>query len=201
MIRRSGLARLTERGGCRPHRGAEHRHVDPGGQARCREPSGRRDVRRRHRRARRRDETGHLLCPTRSRPPCSPPGRLRIPRDRVASIWWSSSRRWGLPIRSRGKVKQPASGVQIAELLTSGEADLGFQQVSELLHAPGVEFLGPLPTERSRTSRCFPPACTRRHRSPSPPGRSCNSSPRPAAGPILKKTGLEPASQGAAIIH
>lgn len=56
-------------------------------------------------------------------------------------------RKMGIAEQIKGKVKQPASGVQIAELLARGEADLGFQQVSELLHAPGIEFLGPLPME------------------------------------------------------
>lgn len=48
------------------------------------------------------------------------------------------------------KVKQPPSGVQIGELLASGEAELGFQQVSELIHVSGIQFLGPLPAELQR---------------------------------------------------
>ena len=42
---------------------------------------------------------------------------------------------------------QPASGVQIADLLARGQADLGFQQISELLHAEGIHYLGPLPAD------------------------------------------------------
>ena len=34
---------------------------------------------------------------------------------------------------------------KIAELLSRGEVELGFQQISELQHASGVEYLGPLP--------------------------------------------------------
>jgi molybdate transport system substrate-binding protein len=44
------------------------------------------------------------------------------------------------------KIKQPPSGAQIAELLARGEIELGFQQISELQHQPGVAYLGPLPT-------------------------------------------------------
>ena len=53
----------------------------------------------------------------------------------------------GIAEQIKSKTKQPPSGVQIADLLAHGDADLGFQQVSELLHAPGIEYLGPLPPE------------------------------------------------------
>jgi molybdate transport system substrate-binding protein len=56
-------------------------------------------------------------------------------------------RRMGIADRVAHKVIQPASGVQVAELLARGEADIGFQQVSELLHAKGITYLGPLPPE------------------------------------------------------
>jgi molybdate transport system substrate-binding protein len=42
---------------------------------------------------------------------------------------------------------QPPSGAQIGDLLTRGDADLGFQQVTELMHAKGIDYLGPLPAE------------------------------------------------------
>lgn len=53
--------------------------------------------------------------------------------------------RLGIANEVKSKVKQPPSGAQIAELLSRGEVELGFQQVSELQHATGVEYLGPLP--------------------------------------------------------
>ena len=55
--------------------------------------------------------------------------------------------RLGVGDALKGKTKQPPSGAQIADFLASGEADLGFQQVSELLHAKGVQFLGAIPEE------------------------------------------------------
>ena len=55
--------------------------------------------------------------------------------------------RMGVGHRIAGRVIQPGSGVQVADLLARGEADLGFQQVSELLHAEGIDYLGPLPAE------------------------------------------------------
>lgn len=56
-------------------------------------------------------------------------------------------KRLGVADQIKEKVRQPPSGVQVADLLASGEADLGFQQVSELMHAKGVDYLGPLPPE------------------------------------------------------
>lgn len=47
----------------------------------------------------------------------------------------------------KAKTRQPPSGAQIADFLAAGEADLGFQQISELLHAKGVHYLGPIPAE------------------------------------------------------
>jgi molybdate transport system substrate-binding protein len=35
----------------------------------------------------------------------------------------------------------------VATLLASGGADLGFQQLSELINAPGIDIVGPLPPE------------------------------------------------------
>lgn len=53
--------------------------------------------------------------------------------------------RLGIASQVESKVKQPPSGAQIAELLSRGEVELGFQQIAELQHATGVEYLGPLP--------------------------------------------------------
>jgi molybdate transport system substrate-binding protein len=55
--------------------------------------------------------------------------------------------RLGIGEQLKTKTKQPPSGAQIADFLAAGEADLGFQQVSELLHAKGIQYLGPVPSE------------------------------------------------------
>ena len=53
----------------------------------------------------------------------------------------------GIGEQMTAKTKQPPSGAQIADFLASGQAELGFQQVSELLHAKGIHYLGPVPAE------------------------------------------------------
>jgi molybdate transport system substrate-binding protein len=40
---------------------------------------------------------------------------------------------------------------RVASVVARGDADLGFQQVSELLPIPGVEFIGELPPEAQKT--------------------------------------------------
>jgi molybdate transport system substrate-binding protein len=45
------------------------------------------------------------------------------------------------------KVRGPPSGEPVAAVVARGEAEIGFQQVSELIHVPGVTFVGALPPE------------------------------------------------------
>ena len=47
----------------------------------------------------------------------------------------------------RPKIKQLASGQSVGEALARGDGDLGFQQVSELLHVKGITYVGPLPAD------------------------------------------------------
>ena len=45
------------------------------------------------------------------------------------------------------KVRGPPSGEPVAAVVARGEAEIGFQQVAELIHVPGVTFAGALPSE------------------------------------------------------
>lgn len=53
--------------------------------------------------------------------------------------------RWGIaePIRERIVTAPP--GVPVGALVARGEVELGFQQLSELIHLEGIDLLGPLP--------------------------------------------------------
>jgi molybdate transport system substrate-binding protein len=53
--------------------------------------------------------------------------------------------RWGVAPEDR-LVKAPP-GVPVASLVAEGEADLGVQQLSELLGAPGIAVVGPMPPQ------------------------------------------------------
>jgi molybdate transport system substrate-binding protein len=45
------------------------------------------------------------------------------------------------------RVRGPPSGEPVAAVVARGEAEIGFQQVSELIHVPGISFVGALPSE------------------------------------------------------
>jgi molybdate transport system substrate-binding protein len=45
------------------------------------------------------------------------------------------------------KVRGPPSGEPVAAVVARGDAQIGFQQVSELINVPGVTFVGAIPSE------------------------------------------------------
>jgi molybdate transport system substrate-binding protein len=55
--------------------------------------------------------------------------------------------RMGIADEIKSKLKQTPTGVFVATLIASGDAEVGFQQVSELIAAPGVDYVGPLPAD------------------------------------------------------
>lgn len=61
-------------------------------------------------------------------------------------------KRLGIAEQVKDKIRQPASGVQVGELVARGEVDMGFQQISELVHVRGIDYLGPLPADIQNTT-------------------------------------------------
>jgi molybdate transport system substrate-binding protein len=55
--------------------------------------------------------------------------------------------RLGIADTVKAKTIIPPAGVLVGEVVASGEADIGIQQISELLPVSGVEVVGPLPAE------------------------------------------------------
>jgi len=55
--------------------------------------------------------------------------------------------RWGIADAVRERIVQAPPGVPVGTLVARGEVELGFQQLSELLHVQGIAVLGPLPPE------------------------------------------------------
>ena len=53
--------------------------------------------------------------------------------------------RWGIAEQLQPRLVQARPGVPVGQLVAQGEAALGFQQLSELLHVPGITVLGTLP--------------------------------------------------------
>ena len=53
--------------------------------------------------------------------------------------------RWGIADEIRPRIVPAPPGVPVGTLVARGEAELGFQQLAELMHLDGIEVLGTLP--------------------------------------------------------
>jgi molybdate transport system substrate-binding protein len=54
---------------------------------------------------------------------------------------------WGLSPDDGDRLVKAPPGVPVGSLVAQGKADLGFQQLSELIHEAGIDVVGPLPPE------------------------------------------------------
>ena len=89
------------------------------------------------------------------------------------------------------KVRGPPSGEPVAAVVARGEADIGFQQVSELIHVPGVTFVGTLPAEVQPTI-FFAGALTRNVQQPDAASALIRFLASAEAAPVISKAGLTP---------
>lgn len=55
--------------------------------------------------------------------------------------------RWGLGAELADRTVTPPPGTPVGSLVASGAVDLGFQQLSELIHLDGIDVVGPLPPD------------------------------------------------------
>jgi molybdate transport system substrate-binding protein len=53
--------------------------------------------------------------------------------------------RWGIADTIRARVVLAPAGVPVGALLERGDVELGFQQLSELMHLEGITVIGPMP--------------------------------------------------------
>jgi molybdate transport system substrate-binding protein len=98
----------------------------------------------------------------------------------------------GIGDQIKGKLKQTSSGVFVGTLITSGEAEVGFQQISELVHFPGIDYVGPLPGELQRMT-VFSAGVHSGAKQADAARALLKFLTAPAAAPIIRKHGLEPA--------
>jgi len=92
-------------------------------------------------------------------------------------------------IKSKVKVTQP--GTPVGELIAKGEAEIGFQQVSELLPVKGIDFLGPLPADVQEITT-FAGGLHVGATEADAAKALVQFITAPAAVPVLKSKGLEP---------
>jgi molybdate transport system substrate-binding protein len=91
------------------------------------------------------------------------------------------------------KVRGPPSGEPVAAVVARGEAEIGFQQVSELIHVPGITFVGTIPTE-VQPMTFFAGALTNTVGQPEAASALIRFLSSPEAAPVISKVGLMPLS-------
>jgi molybdate transport system substrate-binding protein len=99
--------------------------------------------------------------------------------------------RMGIADELKSKIRQTPPGVPVGDLIARGEAEIGFQQVSELLSIKGIDFLGPLPPDIQQIT-VFSAGL---HVSANDPGAAkalVKFLTSPAAVPVIRRTGMEP---------
>lgn len=89
------------------------------------------------------------------------------------------------------KVRGPPSGEPVAAVVARGEAEIGFQQVSELIHVPGITFVGTLPAEL-QPMFSFAGVLSNTARQPEAAVALIHFLASPEAAPVIVKAGLAP---------
>ena len=90
------------------------------------------------------------------------------------------------------KVRGPPSGEPVAAVVARGEAEIGFQQVSELIHVRGVTYVGALPAEL-QPGFSFAGAVTQDAQQPEAAAALLRFLASPDSAPVLAEKGLAPA--------
>ena len=90
------------------------------------------------------------------------------------------------------KVRGPPSGEPVAAVVARGEAEIGFQQVAELIHVPGVDFVGTIPAEL-QPGFSFAGSVTTKAQQPEAAAALLKFLSSAEAAPVITKAGLAPA--------
>ena len=99
--------------------------------------------------------------------------------------------RMGIADDVKGKLKQTPTGVFVGSIIASGEAEIGFQQVSELSHFAGVDYVGPLPADVQQFTM-FSSGITVGAKEADGAKALVKFITAPAAAAAFKKRGMEP---------
>jgi molybdate transport system substrate-binding protein len=91
------------------------------------------------------------------------------------------------------KVRGPPSGEPVAAVVARGEAEIGFQQVSELIHVPGITFVGTIPAE-VQPKTFFVGMLTSAVRASEAAAEFLRFLASPEAAPVILNAGLMPPS-------
>lgn len=107
---------------------------------------------------------------------------------------------WGIAQQIQPRIVQARPGVPVGRLVAQGEVELGFQQLSELIHLEGITLLGPLPADIQITttfSAAISMACA--HRAYASALLAFLTSEQAVAA--IRRQGMEPATHQASTHH
>jgi molybdate transport system substrate-binding protein len=99
--------------------------------------------------------------------------------------------KWGLTEQLKAKIVPPIPDLPIGEMVARGDAEIGFQQVSELLPVKGIDYLGPLPADIQEVT-VFSAAVHKAARPTDAAQALLKFLTAPEAAPVIRKTGMEP---------
>jgi len=92
------------------------------------------------------------------------------------------------------KIRGPPSGEAVAAVVARGEAEIGFQQVSELIRVPGITFVVTLPAE-IQPIFSFAGALTTTVQQPEAAMALIRFLASPEAAPVISKAGMIPVAK------
>lgn len=101
--------------------------------------------------------------------------------------------RMGITEQVKPKLKQ-VQGEPAGASVARGEAEIGFQQMSELLPVPGIDIVGPLPPDVQQITT-FSAGIHVKAPEPAAAKALLGFLTAPAAAPVIRNKGMEPATQ------
>jgi molybdate transport system substrate-binding protein len=99
--------------------------------------------------------------------------------------------RWGIADTIAPRLVEAAPGVPVGALVARGDVELGFQQLSELKHLPGIDVVGTLPPEIQEVT-VFSGAVCKTSAQPSVTRELLAFCASPAAETAKRRHGMEP---------
>lgn len=101
--------------------------------------------------------------------------------------------RWGIADAIKSKVTR-VQGEPAGAVVARGEAELGFQQVCELLPVPGIDLVGPLPPDIQEITT-FSSGVHAKAKAPEAARALVEFLTAPGAAPVIKAKGMQPLAQ------
>lgn len=99
---------------------------------------------------------------------------------------------WGIAGEIAARIVQATPGVPVGSMVAGGDVELGFQQLSELLHVDGIDVIGPLPAAIQITTTFSGGVCAT-STDPDAAAKALAYLASPAAAGEKQKQGMEPA--------